>query len=221
MFDHTTEMLYARAYDQARRGNAGSAATLYDRSQRHGRRGRHWATRSRDSGHLLDLSEIEGTCRVEARSYAGLHTVPIEQIRGSEGRSNDFDRDFHPLQDHCQGRWLRIAEACDQGKVLPPVVLVQVGEVYFVRDGHHRISVARALGQLDIEAEVTVWHVSGPLPAQTRVGTGARNLASRRVRDAGRNRMPKPGSVAAWLQALLPGLARARNLTPDHSGVAA
>jgi hypothetical protein len=48
--------------------------------------------------------------------------------------------------------------------VLPPVVLVQVGDVYFVRDGHHRISVARALGQLDIEAEVTVWQVSGPLP---------------------------------------------------------
>jgi hypothetical protein len=48
--------------------------------------------------------------------------------------------------------------------VLPPVVLVQVGDVYFVRDGHHRISVARALGQLDIEAEVTVWEVAGPLP---------------------------------------------------------
>jgi hypothetical protein len=61
-------------------------------------------------------------------------------------------------------RWLRVAAARDQGKVLPPVVLVQVGDVYFVRDGHHRISVARALGQLDIEAEATVWHVSGPLP---------------------------------------------------------
>jgi hypothetical protein len=61
-------------------------------------------------------------------------------------------------------RWLRVAAARDQGKVLPPVVLVQVGDVYFVRDGHHRISVARTLGQLDIEGEVTVWHVSGPLP---------------------------------------------------------
>jgi hypothetical protein len=53
--------------------------------------------------------------------------------------------------------------------VLPPVVLVQVGDVYFVRDGHHRISVARALGQLDIEAEVTVWQVSGPLPCDAHV----------------------------------------------------
>lgn len=221
MFDHTTEMLYARIYDEAQRGKAGSTATLYARSRRHGHRGRHCATRSRDSRRLLDLSEIERTCRVEARTYAGLRTVPIEQIRGSEGRCTDFDRDFHPLQDHCRCRWLRVAAAHEQDKVLPPVVLVQVVDVYFVRDGHHRISVARALGQLDIEAEVTVWHMSGPLPAQTRVRAGARNLASRRVRDADRNRMPKPGSVAGWLQALLPGLARARNLTPDHSGAAA
>jgi hypothetical protein len=113
---------------------------------------------------LLDLAEVEGTCRVDARCHAGLHTVPIEQIRGSEGRSNDFDRSFYPLQDHCKGRWLRVAQARNGDKVLPPVELVQVGGVYFVRDGHHRISVARALGQLDIEAEVTVWHVSGPLP---------------------------------------------------------
>ena len=164
MSDHTTDMLYARGYDQARRGEFGSAATLYARSRRHSRRGRFWSTRSQNSRRLLDLSEIEGSCRLEARRYAGLHTVPIEQIRGSEGRSNDFDRGFHPLQDHCKGRWLRVAAARDQDKVLPPVVLVQVGDVYFVRDGHHRISVACALGQLDIEAEVTVWQVAGRLP---------------------------------------------------------
>ena len=164
MYNHTTEMLKARACDQAQCGESGSAVTLYARSRRDGRWGCCWSAVSRDSRRLLDLSEIEDACQVDARSYAGLHTVPIEQIRGSEGRSNDFDRDFHPLQDHCMSRWLRIAKARDQDKVLPPVVLVQVGGVYFVRDGHHRISVARALGQLDIEAEVTVWQVSGPLP---------------------------------------------------------
>ena len=164
MYDHTTEMLQARVCEQAQRGEFGSAANLYARSRRDGRRGRFWSTKSRDSRRLLDLSDVGDTCRVEARSYAGLHTVPTEQILGSEGRSDDFDRDFHPVRDHCKDRWLRIARARDQDKVLPPVVLVQVGDVYFVRDGHHRISVARALGQLDIEAEVTVWHVSGPLP---------------------------------------------------------
>ena len=101
---------------------------------------------------------------MDTRCYAGLHTVPIEQIRGSEGRSSDFDRNFNLLQDHCKDRWLGVARAREQDKVLPPVEVVQVRDVYFVRDGHHRISVARALGQLDIEAELTVWQVSGPLP---------------------------------------------------------
>jgi hypothetical protein len=221
MSDHTTEMLYARGYEQAQRGEFGTAATLYARSRRHGRRGRFWSTGSRDSRRLLDLSEIGDTCRVEARCYAGLHTVPIEEIQGSEGRSNDFDCDFRPLQDHCKGRWLRVAAAREQDKALPPVVLVQVGNVYFVRDGHHRISVARALGQLDIDAEVTVWHVSGPLPWETRVGAAAADLAGRRVRDADRNRMPKPCPVAAWLRSLLRGLAQAGNLAPAHPGAAA
>jgi hypothetical protein len=59
---------------------------------------------------------------------------------------------------------LGIATARQRGKPLPPVELIQVGDVYFVRDGHHRISVARALGQRDIGAEVMVWQVAGPLP---------------------------------------------------------
>jgi hypothetical protein len=195
MYDQRTEMLQARAYDQAQRGECGSAATLYDRSRRNGRRGSFWPNGSRDSRRLLDLSEIEDACQVDARCYAGLHTVPIEQIRGSEGRSSDFDRDFNPLQDHCKGRWLRVAQARNGDKVLPPVELVQVGDFYFVRDGHHRISVARALGQLDIEAEVTVWQVPGPLPwdapeqphrpglADRLLGLG---LASKKLSEPGR-----------------------------------
>jgi hypothetical protein len=219
MSDHTTHMLYARGYDQARRGEFGSAATLYAGSRRYRRRGRFWG--SRDSRRLLDLSEVEGTCRVGARRYTGLHTVPIDQIRGSEGRSNDFDRHFRPLQDHCKGRWLRVARAREQDKVLPPVVLVQVGDVYFVRDGHHRISVARALGQLDIEAEVTVWQVSGSLPWETGLGQEARNPVGRGMQDAGRSRILKQGLVAAWLGSLLPGRTQARGLTAASSSSSA
>jgi hypothetical protein len=90
--------------------------------------------------------------------------VAIERILGSEGRANDFDRDFNPLQDRSKGRWLGVAAARQRGKPLPPVALIQVGDVYFVQDGHHRISVARALGQRAIEASVMVWQVDGPLP---------------------------------------------------------
>jgi hypothetical protein len=116
------------------------------------------------SRQLLNLKEIEANCRVRDRSSAVLRTVPIEKICGSEGRTNDFDRDFRPLKTHTQERWLGIAKARQRGRVLPPVSLVQLGDLYFVLDGHHRISVARALGQQQIEARVTIWQVEGPLP---------------------------------------------------------
>jgi hypothetical protein len=95
--------------------------------------------------------------------------VSIAQIGGSEGRAGDFDREFNPLKDHVRKRWLGIAAAREQGVALPPVSLVQVGDVYYVKDGHHRISVAKALGQETIEAKVAVWQMESPLPEETRV----------------------------------------------------
>ncbi len=89
--------------------------------------------------------------------YAGIQAVSIAQIHGSEGRCSDFDADFRPLAEHDRGRWLRIARARLQGAELPPVDLIRVRDGYFVRDGHHRISVAHAFGEEYIEAEVTEW----------------------------------------------------------------
>ncbi|UCC61651.1 MAG: hypothetical protein JSV36_12685 [Anaerolineae bacterium] len=114
--------------------------------------------------HLLDLASVEATCKLHDRRYTGLQMVPIDPIRGSDGRSNEFDRDFCPLRDYTRERWLNIAVVRQQGKALPPVELVQIGEVYFCIDGHHRISVARAMGEREIEAQVTVWQVAGLLP---------------------------------------------------------
>lgn len=160
MYAQASGMLSAMAIDQERR----NCVSLYHRALSRGRRGRLWSWLSGRSGSLFDLKEVEASCRVHARSATGVRTVPIQQIRGSEGRAREFDRDFNPLKSHTQERWLGIAVARQQGKALPPVSLVQVGDLYFVRDGHHRISVARALGQQDIEARVTVWQVEGPLP---------------------------------------------------------
>jgi hypothetical protein len=83
-----------------------------------------------------------------------IHYVPLSSIKGSEGRSADFDSHFNPLKAHNRERWIGIVKARRAGVTLPPVELVQVGEKYFVRDGHHRISVARAMGQLEIEAVI-------------------------------------------------------------------
>ena len=137
---------------------------LYARARQRARRGRFWASLTGRTESLLSLKQIRTACTVEAESDGGIRTVPISQIRGSEGRSRYFDRDFNPLYDQARGRWLSIVRARQQGKPLPPVALVQVGDAYFVQDGHHRISVARALGQLDVEARVTVWQVAGPVP---------------------------------------------------------
>lgn len=77
---------------------------------------------------LLDLKQIKAAFAVQAQTHGGIRSVPINQPRGSEGRSRYFDRDFNPLHDQAQGRWLNIARARQQGRDLPPVVLVQVGE---------------------------------------------------------------------------------------------
>jgi hypothetical protein len=89
--------------------------------------------------------------------------VPLASIIGSEGRCQDFDADFNPRQSATLERWLSVYSAIYHGIGLPPVSLIQVRGAYFVRDGHHRISVARKLGKVDVDAEVTAWDVSGPL----------------------------------------------------------
>lgn len=117
----------------------------------------------RCSWHLLDLDVIP-TSQVRHRRYGGIQGVSLSQICGSMGRTGDFDHHFHPLDDRLRDRWVSVAMTRSQFISLPPVNLVQVGDRYFVEDGHHRISVARALGESTIDAEVSVWEVSGPLP---------------------------------------------------------
>jgi hypothetical protein len=78
----------------------------------------------------------------------------VEQIAGSLNRYHEFDRAFLPKEDQLASRWQKVDRAFYQDVHLPPVVLYKVGEVYFVVDGHHRVSVAREQGQEFIEAEV-------------------------------------------------------------------
>src|SRR5262249_25569266 len=129
-----------------------------------------WAKLRGQSGRLLDLKTIAATRTIGDRRTLGMRTVPISQIRGSEGRCDDFDNVFRPLKGHTEARWVSVATAQLRGIGLPPVELIQVGEVYFVRDGHHRISAAAALGQQEVDAIVTVWQVAELAPQERPVG---------------------------------------------------
>jgi hypothetical protein len=110
---------------------------------------------TRRPARLLDLNSYPSN--KQNGHYGGLREVALDDIRGSEARQNDFDDRFNPLTDRIRQRWQSVAKAFEAGMDLPPVDLIQVGQTYFVRDGHHRVSVARARGQTTITAEVTVW----------------------------------------------------------------
>jgi hypothetical protein len=122
----------------------------------HSRLHRLWAKLTHRCFRLLDLDETLRASPVAASHYAGLKTVSIERIRGTQGKADEFDAEFNPTQERSRVRWMGIAMLKLLGRDLPPVDLVQVDDVYYVRDGHHRISVSRSMGQAFIEAEVTV-----------------------------------------------------------------
>lgn len=108
---------------------------------------------------LTPWQEIVGTGEA---IYRGVQPVPIAKIIGTENRFSDFDREFLPLKRQDRYRWARIHALYTEGHPLPPVALLKIGDFYFVRDGHHRISVARAEGALYIDAEV----VEIPVPEE-------------------------------------------------------
>jgi hypothetical protein len=119
----------------------------------------------RQSNDLIPYHEIRSRVRPEGETYRGLQEVPINQIVGSEDRFRDFDRAFLPRQAHTAGRWKNIDRAFLQDVILPPIQLYKVGNVYFVKDGNHRVSVARERGAQYIDAEVIESHIRAPLYA--------------------------------------------------------
>jgi hypothetical protein len=104
---------------------------------------------------VLPFEEVvEALGRVSERSL-GLQTIPIDSIVGTVGRTREFDRGFRPTSNRTRQRWERIAGAQRRGESMPPISVYRIGDVHFVRDGHHRVSVARAQGRTDIDAYVT------------------------------------------------------------------
>jgi hypothetical protein len=148
------------------------AVDAYNRARWHGRWHRLLAWLRGRPSKLENLAQSAPPGSVAASRATGLHLVPLNLIQGSEAKENEFDRAFFPRNERSRDRWVSIALARAGGAGLPPVKLILVDDgcnpLYFVRDGHHRISVARSYGQQEIEAEVTIWHLHPRTVTQTR-----------------------------------------------------
>jgi hypothetical protein len=138
------------------------ALALYQRLSNRARLRQVWSVLTGHTHCLLDLNSVQANCAVTNHCHTERQSVPLSQIRGSSSHSRcyDFDADFRPLNPHNRARWLRLAAARQRGVRLPPVALIKIDGIYFVKDGHHRISLARAMGEREIEAEVTVWQIA-------------------------------------------------------------
>lgn len=115
---------------------------------------RVWSVISGQPATLLSYDEIKEKLRIGGPIYRGVQTVRVDQIVGSLNRYHQFDRAFLPRRDDTASRWQKVDRAFYEDIHLPPIVLYKVAQVYFVVDGHHRVSVAREQGQIYIEAEV-------------------------------------------------------------------
>ena len=109
---------------------------------------------SPEEASLISLNDVKQMIKSSAETYIGMKVIPIDKIVGSEGRYNDFDNRFFPKSSHLKNRWQHVDEAAIQDITLPPIKVYEIAGLYFVRDGNHRVSVAKARGTEFIDAEV-------------------------------------------------------------------
>lgn len=113
--------------------------------------------------HLLSFDEVMRMAMREGQVDRGVEDVPLAQIKGSEGRVKDFDASFLPLSSRLRERWARLEVLMESGVGVPPIDVYRLGDVYFVKDGHHRVSVAGHLGWTTIRAHVVEVRTRAPL----------------------------------------------------------
>jgi hypothetical protein len=114
---------------------------------------------------LLSFDQVRDKLKIRGQHYAGRQTIPLDKIVGSVGRYQEFNRAFLPRQEFIRERWKRVYEVAHSPEGFPAIDVYKIGDAYFVRDGHHRVSVLRELGATSIEATVTELETPIPLPA--------------------------------------------------------
>ncbi|MDR2807531.1 MAG: transcriptional regulator [Spirochaetaceae bacterium] len=108
-----------------------------------------------DKDNLLSFNDVKSILNPKSEVYRGMQIVPIKLIVGSEGRYRDFNNSFLPRKDFLRSRWESVDQARLKDITLPPIQLYEIGGAYFVRDGNHRVSVAKTQGVESIDADVT------------------------------------------------------------------
>lgn len=103
---------------------------------------------------MISLKAVRKVIKTQSETYIGMKVIPINKIVGSEGRYRDFDNQFFPKRSIIKERWEHVDEAVIKDIDLPPIKVYELGGLYFVRDGNHRVSVAKSKGVEFIDAEV-------------------------------------------------------------------
>jgi hypothetical protein len=170
---------------------------------------------------ILPFEEVVAALGRRSEVDLGLKTIPLDSIVGTVGRKRgEFDRSFRPASAGVRGRWERIATARRRGEAMPPIDVYRIGELHFVEDGHHRVSVARALGDTHIDAHVK--------EVRTAVGAGRElklsDLPLKRHERVFRERVPLPAELRdrielsdEWKYAQLATLIEAWGLRASHA----
>jgi hypothetical protein len=173
-----------------------------------------------DVSAMLPFEEVVAALGRKAQRDLGIQLIPLDSIVGTvDRRRGEFDREFLPSTD-VRGRWERIAAARRRGESMPPIDVFRLGELHFVQDGHHRVSVARALGDTDIEAHV--------IEVQTKLAPGRelrlRDLPLKQHERVFHERVPLPPAARAriqlsdeWRYAQLATLIEAWGLRASHA----
>jgi hypothetical protein len=175
-----------------------------------------------DVSHMLPFEEVVAALGRRSQRDLGVRSIPLDSIVGTvDRRPGEFDRAFRPGSVELRGRWERIAAARRRGEALPPIEVYRVGALHFVEDGHHRVSVARALGDTHIDARVR--------EVQTKLGAEKelrlRDLPLKRHERVFHERIPLPADARArirlsdeWRYVELATLIEAWGFRASHAG---
>jgi hypothetical protein len=155
-----------------------------------------WLRREPDDiSEILPFDEVVAALGRTGEKRIGLQVIQLDSIVGSVDRTRDFDRWFRPRSGRSRERWERLARAQRRGEAIPPIDVYRVGELHFVKDGHHRVSVAHALGFRSIDAFVTEVTTKIDATGISRRG----DLITKDLRRVFLDRVPLPGPALSTI----------------------